>query len=89
MSLRGDEWSEFAMEVIDHIDNYTVPQYGDKNEDTANDYTAQQCIDHIKRYANRHGKNSRPGQEKLDLLKIAHYAQLAHSKLQEEENAKK
>lgn len=88
MSLRGDDWLDFSKKVSNHIEGYTVPQYGDKGNDEADDFTAEECVKHIKRYVARHGKNSRPGQDELDLLKIAHYAQMAHTKLQEQENAK-
>lgn len=87
MSLRGDDWNEFADKVHVHIETYTIPQYGDKCDDMADNFTAAQCVEHIERYARRHGKNSRQGQEKLDLLKIAHYAQMAYTKLQEQEDA--
>lgn len=84
MSLRGEDWSNFSFTVANHIENYTVPQYGDKGDDEADSFTAEDCVKHIKRYAARHGKNSRPGQDELDLLKIAHYAQMAYTKLQEQ-----
>ena len=80
---RGADWVVFAEEVLHHIDFYAVPQYGDKGNDMATEYTAEDCIRHIKRYAARFGKNARPGQDKLDLLKIAHYAQMAATKLDE------
>ena len=84
MSLRGNDWQVFSSVVACHIDNYTVPQYGDKGSDEADDFTAEDCVKQIKRYTARHGKNSRPDQDELDLLKIAHYAQLAYTKLQEQ-----
>lgn len=84
MSIRGNDWIAFQTKVWEHIENYTVPQYGDKGEDEADDFTAEDCVKQIKKYVARHSKNSRPGQDKLDLLKIAHYAQLAHSKLEEQ-----
>jgi len=88
LSLRGDDWQAFANEVTEHIENYTVPQYGDKGEDMASDYTAQDCINQVKKYMARHGRNSRPGQDRLDLLKSAHYLQLAASLLEGEDNDK-
>jgi hypothetical protein len=88
MSLRSDDWQEFSNDMHEHIEEYTIPQYGDKGEDNATDYTVQDCITQIKRYVNRAGKNSRPGQESLDLIKIAHYAQMAYT-LIGEQDAKK
>ncbi|WP_426994472.1 hypothetical protein [Methylomonas sp. CM2] len=78
MSIRGDEWLAFAQVVHGHIESYTVPQYGDKGKDLATAYTPEHCIAQIKKYAARAGSNQRDGQEALDLLKIAHYAQMAH-----------
>ena len=87
MSLRGNDWTLFQTKVYEHIETYTVPQYGDKGDDEADSFTAEDCVKQIKRYTARHGRNSRDGQDKLDLLKIAHYAQLAYTKLEEQENA--
>lgn len=78
MSQRGNEWMLFAGRVADHIDNYTVPQYGDKGQDLASTYTAEECMKQAQKYIQRFGKNQRPGQEQLDLLKAAHYIQMAH-----------
>ncbi len=80
ISAKAADWAVFAGEVMNHIDNYVVPQYGDKGADLATDYTAQQCVDNIKRYAHRFGQNSRPEETLRDLLKIAHYAQMAYTK---------
>lgn len=89
MSLKGNDWQDFATKVANHIENYTVPQYGDKGNEEADSYTVEDCLMQINRYKVRNGKNSRPGQDKLDLIKIAHYAQMAYTKLEEQENAKK
>lgn len=84
-SVRGAEWMDFAMEVASHIEAYTVPQYGDKGVDQATEYTADDCIVQCKKYLNRYGRNARPGQERLDMLKTAHYLQLAADKMSEHE----
>lgn len=80
-SIRGKEWMRFAGEVADHIENYTVPQYGNEGDDIITNQTAEYCIDHAKRYLARFGRNARPGTELLDLKKAAHYLQVAHDKL--------
>ena len=80
---RGADWVKFAGEVLSHIDLYVVPQYGDKGIDPASDYSLDDYIKQIQKYATRFGKNARPGQDRLDLLKIAHYAQMAATKLDE------
>jgi len=86
ISKRGLDWCKFSKEVLLHIEEYTVPQYGDKGEDIASEYSAEHCVAQIKKYAARFGKNSRPGQDALDLKKIAHYAQMAHEALKGGEN---
>ena len=78
VSLRGLDWLEFSAKVLDHIEVYTVPQYGDKGEDVATDYTMEVIAGNIGRYQARMGSNSRPGEEHRDLIKIAHYASLAY-----------
>lgn len=77
--LKVKDWINFSHEVTEHIFNYVLPQYGDKHEDLAANYTQQQCIEQIKKYSARFGKNVRPEQAQLDLLKIAHYAQIAYT----------
>ncbi len=86
LSKRGQDWVKFSGVVERHIEEYTVPQYGDKGEDIASEYTAESCINQVKKYAARFGKNSRPGQERLDLLKMAHYVQMAFEALENTEN---
>ena len=81
ISLRGQDWLKFSNKVLHHIENYTVPQYGDKGEDQVTDYTSEDCVKQISRYVARHGKNQREGQTELDMFKIAHYNQLAFDKL--------
>lgn len=84
MSERGKDWMAFAGKVNDHIETYTVPQYGDKGEDQASEYGSAEHILQAKRYLARFGKNSRPGQEVLDLMKTAHYIQMAAMELEKE-----
>ena len=82
MSIRGIQWQRFAERVSEHIEEYTVPQYGDYPDDNVSEWSAQDCVKQIEKYARRFGSNMRPGQERLDLLKIAHYAQIAAYKLE-------
>lgn len=81
---RGIEFAIFAEEVAKHVNEYTVPQYGDKGNDKATNYSPQRCIEEIEKYCARFGKNVRPGQELRDLMKIAHYAAITYSKLKEQ-----
>lgn len=80
-SIRGQQFEWFANQVIEHIETYTVPQYGDYPNDQVEEWTPELCIAQISKYSARFGKNSREGQELLDLIKIAHYAQIAYSKM--------
>ena len=80
-SIRGQQFEWFANQVIEHIETYTVPQYGDYPNDQVEEWTPELCIAQIGKYSARFGKNSREGQELLDLIKIAHYAQIAYSKM--------
>jgi hypothetical protein len=83
LSVRGADWNRFSERILRHVENYTVPQYGDAPHDEVESWTAADCVRAVKKYAARHGKNSRAGQDKLDLLKIAHFAQLAYDKITE------
>ena len=80
ISQRCIDWSRFAFNVANHIEEYTVPQYGDKPNDNVESWTADDCVKQVLKYINRRGKSRRPGEEKLDLIKCAHYIQLAYDK---------
>lgn len=84
---RGAEWNAFADKVLTHIDAYTVSQYGDKGEDQIDRWSLEGCLLAIEKYCKRNGKNIRPGQDQLDMLKVAHYACFVFNKLKEENNA--
>lgn len=82
MSKRARAWRGFSEEVVAHIENYTVPQYGDLGCDIATGYTAEYCVSQVEKYMARFGRNMRPGQQRLDLLKAAHYLQMAAAQLE-------
>ena len=82
-SKKGLEWTKFALDVLAHVENYTVPQYGDTGDSDIDNWAPEDCILAIKKYTSRFGRNSRPGQGKLDMLKIAHYACFVFNKLDE------
>lgn len=78
---RGYEWRFFADMVLSHVENYTVPQYGDYPDDPICDFTDEEIIAQLKRYVNRAGTNVRgEAESQRDLFKIAHYACLLWSK---------
>ena len=81
MSKRFQMWQDFAREVGDHVESYTVPQYGDYPTDQLTEWTLEDLKTTLKRYANRMGSNQRGSDDqKLDMLKIAHYASVAWHK---------
>jgi len=83
-SYRGSEWEQFAGMVKIHIESYTIAQYGDGPDDPVEEWSAEDCIKQVQRYANRFGRNQRGMQDQLlDLKKAAHYLCLAYFKLQE------
>lgn len=81
LSERGKDWVAFSNEVLQHIEDYTVPQYKDKGEDQCTEFTTADFITQMKKYLNRVGRNARPGQDRLDMLKICHYAQMLADRL--------
>ena len=83
MSLKGDDWIEFAKAVKSHIEDYVIPQYGDKGVDPYNNNTIGDFMKQIEKYAKRNGTGTqaRPGEELRDFIKIAHCAQMAFTKL--------
>jgi len=85
MSNRSDEFMVFASEVMEHIDVYTVRQFGDKPNDQVEAWTPEDCMKAIRKYYKRFGTGQR-GQieQERDMLKIAHYAALAWIKMREE-----
>ena len=85
-SKKGAEWKEFADKVLTHVDTYTVSQYGDTGSDRVDELTQRDCIKAIERYCHRFERNARPGQGKIDIMKIAHYACFIYQKMEEEKN---
>lgn len=80
MSQRGIQWLDFGVKVYNHVEQYTVPQYGDMPNDQASEFTVEDIKAQLKRYVNRIGTNARgEGEAFRDCLKIAHYACLLHA----------
>lgn len=75
MSNRYHMWEDFAKVVGDHIETYTIPQYGDFPNDQISTWTVDELATNLKRYVSRIGRNSRgPEESILDMLKVAHYS---------------
>ena len=81
---RGKQWIAFAEKVLKHIDGYCCPQYGDFPNDACAGFSGEKIVSSIERYCKRFGKNSREGQDFLDLMKIAHYACILQDKIGEQ-----
>jgi len=80
ISERVKQWREYADAVEDHLNDYTVPQYGDVGSDEITDYSVETCVEQVKKYSKRYGTQSRSGQQELDFLKMGHYSQCAWEK---------
>lgn len=86
MSKRFNMWQDFAKEVGDHIETYTVPQYGDYPNDQLTEWSLDDIKTSLKRYVNRMGNNQRGEKDQLlDFLKIANYACAAWHKFNKSE----
>ncbi|MDR1659318.1 MAG: hypothetical protein LBR94_03120 [Desulfovibrio sp.] len=80
---RGLEWAAFTVRVLKHIEEYTIPQYGDAPGDQASKFTEHDIAVNIQRYVNRLESNARgPEEAQRDLLKIAHYCAILYFKRQ-------
>ena len=42
MSLKENDWKDFSDEVVTHIREYVIPQYGDKGDDLASEYSLEE-----------------------------------------------
>jgi len=74
LSNRAKEWKTFSQQVLFHIEDYAVRQYGDSPTDQLSEYSPEDCIKQIQKYANRHFSGQRgPVEKQRDLLKMAHY----------------
>jgi hypothetical protein len=83
-SQRWHQWFEFASKVSDHIEDYTVKQYGDMPNDQASEFTIRDIVQNMRRYLNRVESNARGHEEAVrDCMKLAHYACMLHAKLED------
>ena len=77
---RSLDWIKFASKVLAHIEEYAVPQYGDKGKDQITDWTVEECLKAVSKRVARYGRQSREGQQELDFLKMVHEVQIAWDK---------
>ena len=72
----------FSSVVLEHIKEYTIPQYGDSPGDEVDSWSAEQCVKAIQKYTKRHEACQRGRLELLrDLIKIAHFSAIAFWKM--------
>ena len=82
LSNRGQHWQKFCPAMLDHIENYTVKQYGDYPHDQLTDFSDEEIVSSMKRYLNRAGRGQRGlAEEARDMLKLAHYASVRYARL--------
>lgn len=83
---RLSQWKHFNEQMERHIEQYTKPQYGSsEGTEQVDSFTVADCWREMQRYYNRRNVAVRGSKEQLrDLIKVAHYAQLAYDKLVEE-----
>jgi len=74
-NFKSVQFTDFSRHVIDHIQNYVVPQYGDFPDKTIAKFTPEKIQGKLEAYVDRIGKSSRGPEDALrDCLKIAHFA---------------
>lgn len=81
-SNKAMEFEAFSKEVINHIETYAVPQYGDYPSDLIKETTIDDIVHDMMRYLSRMKTNAR-GQKEIerDCLKLAHYSCILSSKV--------
>ena len=81
---RAEYWRDFSLRVMEHIEDYTVPQYGDYPDDQMTDAEIAEIKGSLKRYVNRINSNARGQEEALrDCLKIASYSAILERRILE------
>ena len=83
LSKRAMSWLDFSFEVLTHIEEYTIPQYGDKGEDQITEWCERDCLRAVSKRIARYGRNTREGQQAMDFLNMAHEVQIGYEKYKE------
>ena len=83
-SKRSIRFNDVVQDCIEHIETYTVRQYGDYPNDQLTNMTLSDVKHDMQRYINRMESNARgPAEAKRDMLKLMHYAAEAYLMLEE------
>ena len=90
-SNRVEQWRKFSALVEDHINTYTLEQYGNpEGNEQVDSFTIEDCWQNCQRYYNRRNSAVRGEEERRrDVLKVAHYMSFIHDKLVQEDSAPK
>jgi hypothetical protein len=81
-SNRNLEFYRFSLIVREHIESYTIPQYGDSPSDEVESWTPEMCVAAMQKYTKRFESARRGRVETLrDMAKIAHFAAIAFFKM--------
>lgn len=81
LSKQAEKWKVFSANVVEHIENYVVPQYGDEDSEPAKEYDVDDCIKQAQRYLARAKTNQRPEGLERDMRKAAHWIQKAWERI--------
>lgn len=82
ISKKSEEFAKFSVEVLKHIESYSLKQYGDYPDTFLEETSIKDMIHNTQRYLHRTGTNARGAEESLrDMLKVAHYACLIYNRL--------
>jgi len=83
-SAKVRQWVKFNAEVMDHIEDYVIPQYGDYPDPAVEGWTQKDIKSFLEKYVQRIDAGARGRVEaERDCLKIAHYACYLYGKLKE------
>ena len=83
-TIRGENWLKISERVLDHIESYAIPQYGDAPNDAIEGWVIEECFKQTERYLSRRNTSMRPKEKALDILKSIHYLSLALEKIEKE-----
>ena len=90
MSKRADRAKKIWELVLEHIEEYTVPQYGDWPYDRLEEMSINDCFRDIMKYMARRDTpevKGREGRRKQDILKMIHLLMEIYMKTEELEDA--
>lgn len=83
LSQKSLQFLMFVPHVLDHLEHYVVPQYGDLPDKMIDDFDINDIRAQLVRYSGRSGKSARgKAEDHRDMCKLAHYACYQKHKLE-------